>query len=209
MVVATIMAFGAGVLISALAFDLVAEATRAGSFWTSMAGFLGGAVVYVGLDLLLDRLGARSKHGTAGSGESGTGLGIALGALLDGIPETAVQGVGLAASGSLSVAVVAAVIISNLPEGLSSTADMESNGRGARYVFGVWIAFGLLVGVAADAFIVRMMLMPALLSLLGKAAWRMPKWLDRIVPDIDVEGHALDHQEQPESSRRLEPVGIS
>jgi RND superfamily putative drug exporter len=60
------------------------------------------------------------------------------------------------------------------------------------FAVGASIAFGLMVGVAADAFIVRMVLMPALLSLLGEAAWWMPKWLDRIVPDVDVEGHALD-----------------
>jgi zinc transporter, ZIP family len=147
--VAAIMAFGAGVLISALAFDLVEEATRSGSFATSMAGFLTGAVVYVLLDVLLDRLGARKKHGKGGSGGSGTGLGIALGALLDGIPETAVQGLGLVGGGSLSVAVVAAVIISNLPEGLSSTADMKQNGRGAGYVFGVWSAIAVACALSA------------------------------------------------------------
>lgn len=148
-VVATIMAFGAGVLISALSFDLVAEAARSGTFWTAMAGFLGGAVLYVVLDVLLDRMGARKKRGSAGSGGSGTGLGIALGALLDGIPETAVQGVGLASGGALSVAVVAAVVISNLPEGLSSTSDMKANGRSARYVFTVWGSIAVACALSA------------------------------------------------------------
>jgi len=148
-VVATITAFGAGVLISALSFDLVAEATRSGTFWTAMAGFLGGAVVYVGLDVLLERRGARKKRSGTGSPGSGTGLGIALGALLDGIPETAVQGVGLAAGGSLSIAVLAAVVISNLPEGLSSTSDMKENGRGARYVFSVWGGIALACALSA------------------------------------------------------------
>ncbi len=148
-VVAGIMAFGAGVLISALSFDLVEEATRSGSFWSAMTGFLGGAVVYVVLDVLLDRMGSRKQHGKGGSGGSGTGLGIALGALLDGIPETAVQGIGLATGGSLSVAVVAAVIISNLPEGLSSTADMKSNGRGAGYVFTVWGSIAVACALSA------------------------------------------------------------
>lgn len=60
------------------------------------------------------------------------------------------------------------------------------------FAIGASIAFGLLVGVAADAFIVRLVLMPALLSLLGEAAWWMPKWLDSILPSVDVEGHALD-----------------
>ncbi|KQP56937.1 MMPL family transporter [Agreia sp. Leaf283] len=60
------------------------------------------------------------------------------------------------------------------------------------FAIGASIAFGLMVGVMADAFIVRLVLIPALLSLLGESAWWMPKWLDRIVPNIDTEGHALD-----------------
>lgn len=54
------------------------------------------------------------------------------------------------------------------------------------------IAFGLVVGVIADVFIVRLILMPALLALLGDAAWWMPKWMARFIPNIDIEGHALD-----------------
>ncbi|WP_222196051.1 MMPL family transporter [Modestobacter italicus] len=63
------------------------------------------------------------------------------------------------------------------------------------FAVGASIAFGLMVGVAADAFIVRMVLMPALLSLLGRSAWWMPRWLDKVIPDVDVEGHSLDSHE--------------
>jgi RND superfamily putative drug exporter len=63
------------------------------------------------------------------------------------------------------------------------------------------IALALTVGVVADAFIVRMVLIPAALSLMGKAAWWMPKWLDRVLPTIDVEGAALDQ------SRDIRPEG--
>ncbi|GAA2971497.1 RND superfamily putative drug exporter [Microbacterium terrae] len=62
----------------------------------------------------------------------------------------------------------------------------------SHFAIGASIAFGLMVGVAADAFIVRMVLMPAVLSLLGKSAWWIPTWLDRILPNVDVEGHSLD-----------------
>ena len=58
--------------------------------------------------------------------------------------------------------------------------------------FGAETAFGLLVGVLADALLVRMVIMPALLSLVGGAAWWLPRWLDRIVPNLDTEGHSLD-----------------
>ncbi|RKR73305.1 MMPL family transporter [Frondihabitans australicus] len=58
--------------------------------------------------------------------------------------------------------------------------------------FAAETAFGLLVGVLADAFLVRMIIMPALLSLVGRAAWWLPAWLDRLLPSLDTEGHALD-----------------
>ncbi|MCU1529014.1 MAG: putative superfamily drug exporter, partial [Frondihabitans sp.] len=72
------------------------------------------------------------------------------------------------------------------------------------------IAFGLVVGVLADAFLVRMIVMPALLTLMGESAWWMPKWLDRIVPDLDAEGHSLDRVDVAADEVRdqaLEPVG--
>ncbi|WP_280438466.1 MMPL family transporter [Nocardia carnea] len=62
------------------------------------------------------------------------------------------------------------------------------------------IAFGLTVGVVVDAFLVRMILVPATLALLGKSAWWLPAWLDRVLPSIDAEGHALD--EPPAAAER-------
>lgn len=54
------------------------------------------------------------------------------------------------------------------------------------------IGFGLAFGVLIDAFVVRMLLIPAAMHLLGQSAWWFPKWLDRIVPDVDVEGAKLE-----------------
>jgi putative drug exporter of the RND superfamily len=59
------------------------------------------------------------------------------------------------------------------------------------------IAFGLVVGVMVDAFLVRMVIMPALLSLLGRSAWWLPRWLDRVLPDLDTEGRSLDEHAAP------------
>jgi RND superfamily putative drug exporter len=56
------------------------------------------------------------------------------------------------------------------------------------------MGFGLAVGVLFDAFIVRLIMVPAFMTLMGKAAWWMPKWLDRILPDVDVEGAALERE---------------
>jgi ZIP family zinc transporter len=153
-VVAWIMAFGAGVLISALAFDLVDEAERTGGLGAVVAGFLAGAVVYVAANALLARHGARhrKRSGDQQPSEeesSGSGAAIAIGALLDGVPESVVLGLSLLSGGGVGVSVLAAIVISNVPEGLSSAAGMKRAGRGARYVFGVWGGIALLSGLAA------------------------------------------------------------
>lgn len=62
------------------------------------------------------------------------------------------------------------------------------------------IAFGLFIGVMADAFIVRLILMPAAMSLLGESAWWLPRWLDKVLPHVDTEGHAL--QDAPQERER-------
>lgn len=153
-VVSSIMSFGAGVLISALAFDLVDEAEQGGGLWPTMAGFLAGALAYVGANALLARRGAkhRKRSGEKQPSEDrqpGSGTAIAVGALLDGIPESVVLGLGLVSGGTVSTAVLAAVFISNVPEGLSSTAGMKKSGRGAGYVFGVWGGIALISGIAS------------------------------------------------------------
>jgi ZIP family zinc transporter len=96
-VVSLVMSFGAGVLISALAFDLVDEAVRSGGLWPTAAGFLTGAVVYVAANALLARRGAKHRKRSGGKQPSetdtpGSGTAIAIGALLDGIPESVVLG---------------------------------------------------------------------------------------------------------------------
>ncbi|MEJ7630546.1 MAG: ZIP family zinc transporter [Nocardioidaceae bacterium] len=152
-VVASVMAFGAGVLISALSFDLVDEAETQGGLVATAAGFLGGAVVYVLLNVALARRGARHRKRSEGQQPSedeqdGSGTAIAIGALLDGIPESVVLGLSLLGGGGVGVPVLAAIFISNLPEGLSSAAGMKRNGRTATYVFGVWTAIAVACGIA-------------------------------------------------------------
>jgi RND superfamily putative drug exporter len=56
------------------------------------------------------------------------------------------------------------------------------------------IGFGLAIGVLIDAFLVRLILVPAIMTILGKSAWWLPKWLDRILPNVDVEGSSLEHK---------------
>lgn len=152
-VVASVMAFGAGVLISALAFDLVDEAEQSGGLRATILGFLGGAVVYLAANLLLARFGARHRKRSGDeqpteAEQQGSGAAIAVGALLDGVPESVVLGLSLLGGGGVGVPVLAAIFISNLPEGLSSAAGMKRNGRSAGYVFGVWAGIAVASGLA-------------------------------------------------------------
>jgi ZIP family zinc transporter len=154
-VIAAVMAFGSGVLISALSFDLMDEAYRQGGIVSTSAGFLAGAAVYTAANIIVSRQGAkhrkRSGHDRDArqSTQEGSGLAIALGALLDGIPESIVIGVSLLGGKGVGLVAVAAVFLSNLPEGLSSAAGMRRAGRSPLYIFGIWCAIALVSGVAA------------------------------------------------------------
>ncbi|WP_088320640.1 ZIP family metal transporter [Kineosporia sp. R_H_3] len=152
-VVATVMAFGAGVLVSALAFELVSDAVEGGGLAATAGGFLAGSVAYVAANIALARRGARHRKRAGDEqpspDDSGTGAAIAVGALLDGVPESVVLGMSLFGGGGVGVAVLVAIAISNLPEGLSSAAGMKRAGRSAGYVFGVWGGIALASGLAA------------------------------------------------------------
>jgi zinc transporter, ZIP family len=151
-----IMAFGSGVLISALAFELMDEAYKNGGFAASAAGFVIGALIYSIANYLLSKKGAkhRKRSGEQQPAESdnpGSGLAIAVGALIDGIPESVAIGVTMIHGGVVSVAAVVAIFLSNIPESLSSTSGMKKAGRSAKYIFGIWTAITVLSALAAFA----------------------------------------------------------
>jgi zinc transporter, ZIP family len=147
-----IMAFGAGVLISAVAFELVAEAfeTAAGSGSLALGLSAGALTFFVG-DMLVDRMGGEGRkkmHRTAGSGAA---LAIVLGIVLDGIPESAVIGLGLLNGAGVSVAVIAAVFLSNLPEAIAATTGLEAGGWRPGRIMGLWVLVAVVSGLASLA----------------------------------------------------------
>ncbi|MGW0842822.1 ZIP family metal transporter [Streptomyces sp. NPDC002787] len=155
-VIATVMAFGAGVLLSAVSFELVGEAYAQAGLAPAAVGTLVGAVAYTGGNVWLARRGARHRKRSgydqaqpSEADQGGSGMALALGALLDGVPESAVIGISLLDGGAVSLVTVAAVFISNVPEGLSSSAGMKKAGRGKGYVFGVWGAIAAASTVSA------------------------------------------------------------
>jgi ZIP family zinc transporter len=160
-IVAAIMGFGAGVLISALSFELMDEAWRrssnAGSGFTPVAvGFLAGALIFTLCNYGLGLWGARHrKRSTAEhraddrKANSSNGGALALGALLDGIPESLVIGISLIESGAVGMVAVIAIFLSNLPEGLSSAAGMKAEGRKPAFVFLLWAGIALISGIAS------------------------------------------------------------
>ena len=142
------MAFGAGVLLSSVAFELMDEAYGVGGIDAAAPGLLLGAAVFYVADREVNRRGGERRK-NAGDRQGGSAAAIAIGALLDGIPESAAIGISLIEGGGVGVALVAAVFLSNVPEGLSSAAGMKRAGRSPAYVFGLWGAVTLASTLAA------------------------------------------------------------
>lgn len=154
--IAGIMAFGSGVLISALSFELMDHAYGTGGFNATAIGFLSGATVFTGATWFIDRRGAkhRKRSGQQQPSEEsapGSGLAIAVGSLLDGVPESIAVGLSLLSGKGIGIAVVAAIFLSNVPEGLSSVEGMKKAGRSAFYIFAVWTAICIISAAAAWA----------------------------------------------------------
>jgi zinc transporter, ZIP family len=137
--VGLVLAFGAGALISAVSFELAEEGVQIGGAGPVGLGFALGAVVYFVLDGLVER------------GRSDPASALALGAFLDGIPEQLVLGLGLAAGDEVSVGLLGAIFVSNLPEAIGSASEMRAEGRRSETILRLWIAVAVVCVLASVA----------------------------------------------------------
>jgi zinc transporter, ZIP family len=124
------------------------EAYQIGGFDASAIGLLVGALAFYFADRAVSRGGGqRRKNPGDKQGDSATA--IAIGALMDGIPESAAIGISLLEGGKISAALVAAVFLSNVPEGLSSAAGMKQSGRSTAHILGLWGGVTLVSALAS------------------------------------------------------------
>jgi ZIP family zinc transporter len=146
-----VMGFGSGVLLSAVAYELVEEAIdTAGRLQGVVAGIFVGTAVFTLGDLAVSRLGYANRKSIHPTPAEASPLTIVLGALLDGIPESAVLGLTLLTTESVSLAMFAAILISNLPEGMAATAGLRAGGWTLPSVVGLWGGIALASACAAQ-----------------------------------------------------------
>ena len=148
---AGMMAFGSGVLMSTVAFELMGEAWRAGGLLATSIGFVAGAVLFTVGAVVLAANGARNRKRSVLPEKSTAGvaaLAIALGSVLDGVPESMVIGLSVL-NGGVSLPIVVAVFLANVPESMSSAVGMKKAGMSKTYVFGLWGGITLLCGIGA------------------------------------------------------------
>jgi zinc transporter, ZIP family len=151
-VIGLIMAFGAGVLISAVAFDLVEEAADKSSGQGAVAwGLFVGCGVFFGGDWLISRLGGGDRKDPTGDQQGDSPLAIVLGTVLDGIPESMVIGLTIFEGGAVGAAYLTAVFISNLPEAISSTAGLVTSGWKQSKILWMWVGITLVSAIASVA----------------------------------------------------------
>lgn len=147
--IALIIAFGAGVLISAVAFELTEEAYSIGGGDAVALGLGAGALTFFAGDWYIDRMGGAMRKRAGMEQADGNARAIAFGAALDGIPESAAIGLTLLHGGTVEAALVGAVFLSNVPEALSSSAGSKNAGKSLSAVLGQWAGIVAISGIAA------------------------------------------------------------
>ena len=148
-VLGLIMGFGAGAMISAVAFDLVQEAIEVVGTGRVAIGLAVGALTFFAGDVFIDRRGGKERKSVSGEQQEGNSKAIVLGTVLDGVPESIVIGGSLVVGGSVSVAIVAATFLSNLPESLAASVGLVRFGMSRGRLLGMWFGIVAISGLAA------------------------------------------------------------
>jgi ZIP family zinc transporter len=151
-VIGTIMAFGAGTLISAVSYELVYEAVKLarGSGFPAF-GFFTGALTFYLFDLVIAKLGAGKRMVIGESQHSDLVIPMVLAIILDGVPESIVIGLGIFEKGIVSLAMLVAVFISNLPEAIAGSVGMKANGWGRNKIIFLWLIIALICATSTVA----------------------------------------------------------
>lgn len=145
--VGLVMGIGAGALISAIAYELIPESALEGG-GMAVAFALGAFTFFVG-DWIVDRQGGETRKGIVAQQEGGSGLAIYLGTLLDSIPESIVLGMGLALGGAINIAFMASVFVSNIPEGVAGSLNLEAAGHSRSNIFWMWFSLVIVSALCA------------------------------------------------------------
>lgn len=147
-----VMAFGAGTLISAVAYELIFEAIKLGKGSGYPAfGLFGGALTFLLSDMLIEKMGAANRKKINAAHGSDLIIPMVLAIILDGIPESFVIGMGVFEGGKVSLAMLVAVFISNLPESIAGSSGMKAGGWGKWKIFSLWLIIGVVCAVASLA----------------------------------------------------------
>ena len=144
--VGMVMGFGAGALLSAIAYELVPESALGGRFLP--LAFFTGALTFFGADWWVDHQGGADRKDIEGR-QVGSGSAIFIGTLLDNIPESIILGMSLALGGAINTAFLVAVFVSNLPEGVAGSLNLEAAGRSRRSIFWMWAVLVLISAACA------------------------------------------------------------
>ncbi|TDM10441.1 ZIP family metal transporter [Macrococcus lamae] len=149
-----IMAFGVGVLIGAATFELLQESLAKGEIMNTIIGFLTGAVTFTVLEAIISRKGGKHRKRSEipnkkESNNDESGIGIFIGTVMDAIPESIMLGASLIGGKGVSLLLLLAIFISNIPEGLSSTTGMLKSGNSKKKVLMLFIAVTVIAGLSA------------------------------------------------------------
>jgi zinc transporter, ZIP family len=147
-----IMAFGAGTLISAVAYELIFEAIKLGKGTGFPAlGLFAGAFTFYFSDRLIEKLGAGNHAKIEASHQSSLVIPMVLAIILDGIPESIVIGLGIFEGGKVSLAMLVAVFIANLPEAIAGTTGMKADGWKPKKIILLWIFIAVVCAISTVA----------------------------------------------------------